>query len=177
MPDHDLKPFLDAWDLQAARVLDVMRALPETAYAFRPDPDGRSLGELAWHLAELEGFIALFIDRDGDLRGERPPGLERPRTIAELAPGYARVHAEARERATRWTPARLDGTLTFFDGRPHPVRELLWDATLHHSIHHLGQLVLMCRQAGGQPPGVYGANREQTAVSRARRSGPPPARS
>ena len=28
----------------------------------RPDPDGRSLGELAWHLAEMEAYGTFAIE-------------------------------------------------------------------------------------------------------------------
>ena len=36
-----------------------------------------------------------------------------------------------------------------------------------HGVHHRGQLALMCRLAGGQAPGLYGPNREETAAMRA----------
>jgi uncharacterized damage-inducible protein DinB len=38
---------------------------------------------------------------------------------------------------------------------------------IFHGIHHRGQLTLMCRLAGGQAPGLYGPNREETAAMRA----------
>ncbi len=47
------------------------------------------------------------------------------------------------------------------------IRDLLWGATLHHAIHHRGQLCLMNRIAGGETPGIYGPNREQTAARQA----------
>jgi uncharacterized damage-inducible protein DinB len=47
------------------------------------------------------------------------------------------------------------------------IRDILWDAIVAHGIHHRGQLCLMCRLTGGQPPGLYGPNREETAAMRA----------
>jgi len=93
--------------------------------------------------------------------GSKPPGLERPRQIAELAPGYERVHKESVARLKKISDADLDRTIPFFDGRPLPVRQIMWSATLHHLIHHRGQLMLMSRLAGGTPPGMYGPNREE----------------
>ncbi len=47
------------------------------------------------------------------------------------------------------------------------VRDLLWNLVLMHNIHHRGQLVLMCRLAGGTPIGVFGPTREQMAAMKA----------
>jgi uncharacterized damage-inducible protein DinB len=35
---------------------------------------------------------------------------------------------------------------------------------LLHNVHHRGQLMTLCRMAGGTPPAVYGPTREQTPV-------------
>jgi uncharacterized damage-inducible protein DinB len=58
--------------------------------------------------------------------------------------------------------------VTFFDGRQLTIREVLWDQLLHHFIHHRAQLVLLCRMAGGTPPGLYGPNREEMQAMRDR---------
>jgi len=47
--------------------------------------------------------------------------------------------------------------------------DILWFVLLHHQIHHRGQLVLLCRLAGGEAPGLYGPNREAMAAMRAAR--------
>jgi uncharacterized damage-inducible protein DinB len=50
---------------------------------------------------------------------------------------------------------------------PTPIRDILWGMIISHGIHHRGQLTLMCRLAGGQAPGLYGPNREESAAMRA----------
>ena len=50
--------------------------------------------------------------------------------------------------------------MTFFNGRPIAVRNVLWDFMLLHAIHHRGQLTLLCREAGGTPAVMFGATRE-----------------
>ena len=62
--------------------------------------------------------------------------------------------------------ADLDRELLFF-GRQVSIREILWDMIISHGVHHRGQLALMCRLAGGEAPGLYGPNREETAAMRA----------
>ena len=99
---------------------------------------------------------------------DEPPGLARPREVALLAPGYRRVHEQAVARLQALDNNQLDEFVTYFDSRPMPIREVLRDALLHHLIHHRGQLVLLCRMAGGKPPGIFGPNREEMADIRAR---------
>ena len=60
----------------------------------------------------------------------------------------------------------LDRVVTYFDGRQLTIRHVLGNELLHHHIHHRAQLVLLCRQAGGAPPGLYGPNREEMQVMR-----------
>src|SRR2546426_12584698 len=83
----------------------------------------------------------------------KPPGIERPKTIEALAPGYERVHAEAVGRVRRLAPADLDRTLKYFSGDERPIRDLLWSGVLFHSIHHRGQLSILCRLGGGAGAG------------------------
>src|SRR5262245_6016931 len=165
MPTNELEMFLNAWDYEAQNTAKLLRALPVSQYDFRPDAGGRSLGELAWHLAEGDAFMSLGVQR-GKFMMEKLPGLERPRTVEELAPGFERVHQEAVARIRPLTVADLDRELPFF-GRQVQIREVLWDMIIAHGVHHRGQLTLMCRLAGGEAPGLYGPNREQTAAMRA----------
>jgi uncharacterized damage-inducible protein DinB len=164
---NELEMFRNAWDREAESTLKVLRALPATQYDFRPDAGGRSLGELAWHLEEGDAYMSFGIDCGGFSMGTKPPNIERPRTIEALAPGYERIHQEAVARIQKLKPEDLDRSIPFFAGQPMQIRTILWETIISHGIHHRGQLTLMCRLAGGQPPGLYGPNREEMAAMRA----------
>ena len=168
MATGELETFLKTWDQEAERTLKLMKALPPTQYDFRPDAKGRSVGELAWHLAEGDAYMSYGIERGQFNMADRPPNMERPRTIAELAPGFERLHQEAVARIRKLTDADLDRVLPFF-GMQLPIRAIMWDMIILHGVHHRGQLSLslMCRLAGGEAPGLYGPNREETAAMRA----------
>jgi uncharacterized damage-inducible protein DinB len=166
MAMNELETFLTSWEREAAGTLKVLKALPATQYDFRPDPGGRSLGELAWHLAESDAYVSYGVDRGDFTTNMKPPNIDRPRAIEGLAPGYERVHREAVERIRKLAPEDLDRTIPFFT-RSKTIREILWEAILAHGIHHRGQLTLMCRLAGGEAPGLYGPNREEMAAMRA----------
>ncbi len=164
METDELKAFFATWDHEAAKAAALIRAIPEDRYDFRPDPAGRSLGELAWHLAEGDAYMSLLAARGSWTPGEKPPGVERPRTVAELAPGFERVHAEARARLAHLASADLAREIATPGGHAKSVSRVLWEMVLYHLIHHRGQLSLMVRLAGGIAPGMYGPNREATAA-------------
>jgi uncharacterized damage-inducible protein DinB len=170
MSARELELIHETWGRQADRVSRVLDALPMGSYDFRAHPFARSVGEMGWHLAEIEAWTTFWIGRGGPAGSEKPPGIERPREIETLGPRYRRVHAEALERASKWTAESIESEIPFFDGRPHRVSRLIWDAMIHHSMHHLGQLVLMTRMAGGRPPGLYGPNHEDTQSMKTRGS-------
>jgi len=163
----DLKFYLEAWDWEAKRTFDVLESLAPTQYDFRPDPKGRSLGELAWHLAETEAYMTYAIEQGKFDLNARPPGIERPRTIEALAPGYRRIHGEAVARVKKLTDADLQRTMEFFDGSEMPIGIILFGPIHKHVIHHRGQLMMMNRLAGGENPVVYGPTREQTEAMKA----------
>jgi uncharacterized damage-inducible protein DinB len=162
----ELQTFLDTWDEETKKTVAMLRSLPTDKYDFRPDAGGRSLGELAWHLAEAEAYMTYGIERGVFEMGAKPPGIERPKKVEDLAPGFERVHADAVQRVRKLTPADLDREIVFFTGTPVTVRQILWTMLLNHEIHHRGQLSLMCRLAGGTAPAPYGPNREEMAKMR-----------
>jgi uncharacterized damage-inducible protein DinB len=155
----ELERFIQIWDREAAKTAKLLEALPEDQYDFRPDPGSRSLGEMAWHLAEPEVYGRFALEQGG-FSLDVKPSVERPRSVRELAPAFVRVHADALERVKKLTPEDLDRSIPFINGQPIGVREVLWDFMLLHGIHHRGQLSMMVRQAGGRPVSLYGPTRE-----------------
>jgi uncharacterized damage-inducible protein DinB len=164
---NELDRFRKVWDMEANLTTKLLEALPTDQYDFRPDAGGRSLGEMAWHLSEIEGYISYGITQGAVTFQEAPPNLQRPREVRLLAPGYRRVHEEAAARLADLKADQLDREIQFADRRM-PLRDILWGAMLMHLIHHRGQLSLLCRLAGGTPPGIYGPNREEMAAMRER---------
>ena len=163
---QQLAQFLATWEIESQRTVRLLEALPPDQYDYRPDRTGRSLGELAWHLAEIENYMTWGIETRAFDYAMKPPAFERPRDVAGLAPAYRRVHEEATARVRRLKPADLDRPLQFF-GAQRTVGEILWHAVLHHGIHHRGQLALLCRLAGGRVPAIYGPTREDMAALKA----------
>ena len=164
----ELEAFRTVWETEAENTIRLFETLPKDQYDFRPDPKGRSIGELAWHLSEIDACLTFGIAEGRFSLEDEPPDLKRPREIPLLAPGFRRVHQQAVARLRNVQNEDLDQVVTFFDGRRLTIRDVLWDQLLHHLIHHRAQLVLLCRMAGGTPPGLYGPNREEMQVMRDR---------
>jgi uncharacterized damage-inducible protein DinB len=167
---NEIEIFRQVWNAEAATTIRLLETLPSAQYEFRPDSKGRSLGELAWHLSEIDACLTFGIAHGRFRYEDEPPDLKRPREIALLAPGYRRVHEQAVARLESLQNADLAREVTFFDGRQLTIRNVLWEQLLHHLIHHRAQLVLVCRMAGGTPPGLYGPNREEMQALQARLS-------
>jgi uncharacterized damage-inducible protein DinB len=160
----ELQEFSRQWEHETDGTLALMHALPVEQYDFRPDLGGRSLGELAWHLAEVDAYVSLGIER-GEFRFDvKPPHIERPRSVEALAPAFRVVHEEAVARVARLQAADLDREIRYADGDLWIIRDLLWRKLLLHTVHHRGQLMLICRLAGGVPPGLFGRTREESAA-------------
>src|SRR5262245_30019210 len=105
---NEIEAFHAAWESEARSTTRLLEALPQGQYDFRPDPSGRSLGEVAWHLAEVEAYPSLWVAQRKVSFEPRPPGLERPKDIASLATGYRRIHQEAEARIQGLDEATLD---------------------------------------------------------------------
>jgi uncharacterized damage-inducible protein DinB len=141
MTPKEFENFIKVWDAEAERTVQVLKALPRDQYDFRPDPGGRSIGEMAWHLAEGDAYNSLGVAEGGFTPDMRAPGMERPRQVEALAPGYARIHREAVARVRGINPAELERKIPFFTGQEMSGAEILWGAVFHN-IHHRGQLCL-----------------------------------
>ena len=158
--NEEIQQFIHEWERQAKGTVALLESLPPDRYDFRPDPLGRSLGEMAWHLAEVEAFTTLGIAQRKFEFSVRPANMTRPRTVTGLAPGFLSVHRDAVERVLAESDPSLE--VTYADGTQRTIRELLWQRLFFHQLHHRGQLVLINRLAGGVPPALFGPTREQT---------------
>ena len=170
MPTTELDRFRKVFDMEASTTAKLLEAIPAERYDFRPDPGGRSLGEMAWHLAEVEGYISDGVSKGAVTFQEAPPNMKRPREVKQLAPGFRQVHQDAVARLAGLKEADLDREIPFAGDRRLSIRDCLWGALLMHLIHHRGQLSLMVRLAGGTPPPIYGPNREEMATMRERQA-------
>ena len=159
--------FVEDWTRESAISLNVQRALSDDALLQRSDPEGNTLGKIAWHMVVMIGMTgsAVGLEVVAPPRGTEPPG-----SAAGIADAYQTAARSIGEQAsTRLRDEQLPSLITYF-GRSIPAASAL-QALIRHQIHHRGQMTILMRQAGLVVPGVYGPSREETAAIRARQKG------
>ena len=125
MPTNELDRFRKVWEMETDWTTKLLEAIPTDRYDFRPDPQGRSLGELAWHLAEIEGYTSDGVSKGAVTFQEAPPNMKRPREVKQLAAGFVEVHPEAVALLACRTQSVLERVTPLGD-RGFTFREVRW---------------------------------------------------
>jgi uncharacterized damage-inducible protein DinB len=152
--------FVSDWTQDSAGTLKVMQALTDESLRQRVTPEGRTLGRLAWHVAET---IPEMLGHAGITVAGPGPRNDTPETAAEIAGAYERA-ARAVPAAVRaaWTDDDLDDYVEMYGQRWKKGTVL--SALQLHEAHHRGQMTVLMRQAGLKVPGCYGPAAEEWAA-------------
>ena len=151
--------FLKSWQYESQATLKVFHNLTDASLAQRVDPDGRTLGFIAWHITE--SMPDMFAQA----------GVPLPVTIDKAQPSSAAAIAGAYEKCARavaqavpaaWTDAQLRDDIPMY-GMTWTKGSVL-SSLINHQAHHRGQMTVLMRQAGLKVPGVYGPAREEWAA-------------
>ena len=159
-----ISEFVQDWTKESGTSLKVERALTDASLLLRSDPEGNSLGKIAWHMVQMIGGMgsAAGLTIQGPPRGTEPPNAAA--AIADAYETAARSMAE--QASAKLKDEQLETEITAF-GRSMTVASLL-QALIRHQVHHRGQMTILMRMAGLVVPGIYGASREESAANRAR---------
>lgn len=151
--------FLAGWGETAANTQRTLDVLTDDALAQQVSPEGRTLGQIAWHLVttlgEMGGKAGLAVDAP-------PENAPVPATASEIAAAY-RTGAASLVASLRknWTDATLAETIPMY-GEQWTRGKVLF-VLIIHEVHHRGQLTVLMRQAILRVPGVCGPAREDWA--------------
>ena len=160
-----LQQFLDDWKHESSLTLRVLDVLTDSSLSQAvTETKGRSLGELAWHVAtSATGLLSA-----GGLQMEAPGSSSSVPSRAQDIVDHYRQASESILTALKeqWTDAKLPEPLLLF-GRIDTTYGGLLTLVVRHQIHHRGQMTILMRQARLVPPGVYGPNEEEGAAIRA----------
>jgi len=159
--------FAEDWGRETAISLRVERALTDASLSQRSDPEGNTLGKIAWHMVVMIGGhgAALGLEVVAPPRGTEPPGAAV--AIADAYETAARSMGE--QAATKLKNEQLKTDVSFF-GRSLSVATVL-QVLIRHQIHHRAQMTILMRTAGVVVPSIYGPSREESAANRTRQKG------
>jgi len=159
--------FVQDWTRESAISLKVERALTDASLQQKTDPDGRTLGQLGWHMVLMTGMTGSAVGLEVDAP---PRGTEPPTSAASIADVYEKAARSLGEQALKeLNDEQLGAEISLF-GRTMSRAGAL-QALVRHQIHHRGQMTVLIRQAGLIVPGVYGPSREESAAIRAKQTG------
>lgn len=151
--------FLALWESERDTTQRLFDTLTDHSLAQAVTAGHRTIGRLAWHIAqtipEMMGHTGLVLDGPG----EHEPV---PTSAKVIADGYRTAAASLETQMTaHWTDATLAEVDDMYGERWSRGRTL--DALLLHQVHHRGQLTVLMRQAGLSVPSIYGPAREDWA--------------
>jgi uncharacterized damage-inducible protein DinB len=151
--------FLKAWTGEREGTLKMLRALTDDSLAQAVTDDDRTLGRMAWHLAQS---LSEMMPRTGLTVTEPAQDAPVPSSATAIVEVYERAsQAVADEIASKWTDASLEVEDEMYGQKW--TRGQTLHALIVHQAHHRGQMTVLMRQAGLRVPGVYGPAREEWA--------------
>lgn len=159
--------FVEDWTRESAISLKVERALTDSSLQNKSDPEGNTLGKIAWHMVVMIGMTgtAAGLEVVAPARGSEPPSSAK-----SIADAYQTAAQSMTEQASKKLNDEQLATEVAAFGRTLPMATVL-TSLIRHQIHHRGQMTILMRQAGVVVPGVYGPSREETAGIRAKQKG------
>lgn len=139
------------------KMIDLAKAIPESAYGWRPSPGTRSVGEVFLHVASDNYFIPIAMGKpapeaSGITSDMKSVGAYEKRTmtkdqiVAELEASYKHLH----QAMGLTTDANAAETIKFFGQDWTRMRAMT--LTVTHLHEHLGQAIAYARSNNVVPP-------------------------
>jgi uncharacterized damage-inducible protein DinB len=140
------------------KLVDLANAIPESAYAWRPAPGVRSIGEVFQHIAADNYILPVYMgtpapaatgitaDYGTAVTYETRRGLTKAQIIADLEASFAHLHRAINVN----TDANITENINWFGSQASRLQGMT--GTVGHLHEHLGQLIAYARSNGIKPP-------------------------
>jgi uncharacterized damage-inducible protein DinB len=160
------KDFLIEFDHEMGQTRRLLERLPDDRLDFRPHPRSKTLGALAFHVAEIPRWTSNLLgaesyDLTPDL-GKTPP---EPAGRAEILAAHDAKVEKARADFAAQTDETLASKCSIRRGTETvvsmPRRAVLRQFLMNHVIHHRGQLALYLRLLDVPVPALYGPSADE----------------
>lgn len=142
----------------------VLERVPNDQLSWRPHPRGRTLGELALHVAVVPGAVAQLVASPSPVQAPQfvDPVLQ---DASELIPALDKSIATAKRVLGDMDDAALTETWRLMAGEREilavPRIAMLRSVMLNHWYHHRGQLTVYLKSLGVPIPSIYGPSADE----------------
>lgn len=149
--------FVSSWAWESERTSQVLANLTDAALEMRTEPEGRTLGFLAWHIVTTMPEMLQHAGLPVVGPGSDAPA---PPSVRAIAHEYGRLSISVPSAVRgKWSDAALGEAIPMY-GQTWSRGQVLASLLLHQT-HHRGQMTVLMRQAGLRVPGIYGPSREE----------------
>ncbi len=155
-----ISQFQKDWKYETDSTVKLYQNLTDESLNTKVTPDGRSLGFIAWHIAqtipEMMGLTGLKVD--GPSQETEPPASAK-----EIADGFKKAADSLSEQVQKnWNDETLKTKDNMYGEEWERGLSLLF--LMLHQAHHRGQMTVLMRQAGVKVTGIYGPAKEEWAA-------------
>lgn len=152
--------FLKDWNYESDSTIKLIDNLSDESLKQKVTPEGRSLGFLAWHLAQT---IPEMMGKTG-LKIEGPEeNAPMPESVNDIKSAFEKASNSFAEQLKKsWTDKDLSTEDEMYGEKWKKGMTLLY--LMLHQAHHRGQMTVLMRQAGLKVPGIYGPSKEEWAA-------------
>ena len=155
-----IEPLIAELQSEAEATRNMLRAVPEEKYSWKPHEKSTSAGALAKHIAAIPRALFEVANRDSFDISERGPVFDLPGSAGELMELFEESLRVACENLSGVTPERAAGVWRLTDGdrvlAELPRMAVLRSLMLNHLYHHRGQLSVYLRLLDIPVPPTYG---------------------
>jgi len=156
-------------ETEAVSTRRLLERVPADRLDWQPHPKAMTLGQLAFHLANIPGNISRLASLDGfdastaNFNPADPPNAEALLPALDKSLDDARAFLGGLDEETSAAPWRLSaGEREMFT---IPRREVVRTLMLNHWYHHRGQLCVYLRFLDVPVPAVYGRSADEGPFS------------
>lgn len=141
---HSANDYLQSWMMHRGAILDLLELLPDDKGDFAAWEGGMSFTKMIDHLA------GATLNLTGMMVGRERVKLEPSVSLSAASTRLKEATATVQQQISEMTDEQLSAVVSAF-GMEMPAAKLI-DFLINHDAHHKGQLWLMARMVGLEPP-------------------------
>jgi len=160
-----LEPMLNEFRQEVVITRRVLERVPGDKLSWRPHPKSMSLGQLAFHVANIPGNLAQLAqldEFDASKANFNPPG---PNDVKEIHAAFEQSVRSAEDCLCNMTEQKAQGNWRLLvrgkEAFSQPRTGVLRSIMLNHWYHHRGQLSVYLRLLDVPVPVIYGRSADE----------------